>query len=152
MRIAHWKRSLPAHRLVGELSHPVELLLHLVFSARTPTRGKYSALFLSTRRSVLRRGAAQNPGSHACRHFPSLQTSELQSQTFPLAVTSFQNNYVPPFFSYLDLLLCLRRDAGPIRRRRTHTRARTHRQSSSDKKRLRSNAMWEMECVSNQGS
>ncbi len=28
---------LPSHRLVGELSHPVELLLHLVFSALTPT-------------------------------------------------------------------------------------------------------------------
>lgn len=30
---------LPSHRLVGELSHPIELLLHLVISALTPTGG-----------------------------------------------------------------------------------------------------------------
>lgn len=36
---------LPSHRLVGELAHPIELLLHLVFSALTPTGGNIPAYF-----------------------------------------------------------------------------------------------------------
>lgn len=36
---------LPSHRLVGELSHPIELLLHLVFSALTPTGGNIPHYF-----------------------------------------------------------------------------------------------------------
>lgn len=36
---------LPSHRLVGELSHPIELLLHFVFSALTPTGGNIPHYF-----------------------------------------------------------------------------------------------------------
>lgn len=36
---------LPSHRLVGELAHPIELLLHLVFSALTPTGGNIPDYF-----------------------------------------------------------------------------------------------------------
>lgn len=70
------KLDLPPHRLVSELSHPVELLLHFVCCCVNTYVGKYSASFLSIHRSVFHRGAAQNP---ICRIFsPSLQAADAE--------------------------------------------------------------------------
>lgn len=131
---------LPPHRLVGELSHPVELLLHLVFSAFTPTRGGYSALLLlSTHRSVLQRGAAQNPGS---RHVPSLQSSDPQKK-------KKKQLFLPRLHLFTGYVRVCARLGGPavcagMLERFTAGHARRQRHHSSDKKRLRSGAMWEM--------
>lgn len=125
---------LPAHRLVGELSHPVELLLHLVFSAcTTPTRGKYSALFLPTYRSVLQRGAAQNPGSQRCPSFSLIANERSAKPNLSSHGYIFSNKWCPPFFSSLCRFAPLSaQGCWTNSPRGAHTRARTHRRSSSE--------------------
>lgn len=81
---------LPSHRLVGELSHPIELLLHLVFlSALTPTGGNIPHYFsqYTTVRAPQRRSAKSNL---PC--LPSLIASGRRRSFFP-AVTYFHLVY-----------------------------------------------------------
>lgn len=111
---ARKKVSLPSHRLVGELSHPIELLLHLVFSALTPTRGNIPHYFsqyicpFSTE--------VQHKLQSAIFPFPSSQAASAK-EVFRDYIFSIDIH----FFLHLYLPHCLCRDAGPVHRGYTHT-------------------------------
>lgn len=99
-----------------------------IFCVNTYSGKKYlSALFLSMWRSVLHRGATQNPVPHI--FLPSSQAADAENGSHDHI---FSNDFF--FFFYVYIWpLCLRRDAGPIHR--GHPQAES---DGSDKKRLRS--------------
>lgn len=102
--------SLPSDRLVGELSHPIELFLHLVFSALKPTGANIPHYFSECNAPCST--ASQLKIQCVIFSFPHLNLPTPKSYS---TITYFQ---MICFFLYLHSPHCLRRDAGPIHRGR----------------------------------
>lgn len=88
--------SLPSHRLVGELSHSIELLFHLEFSALTPTGENIPHYFSQNNGPCSTE--AQHKIQSAVFSFP--HRNLLTPKTYP-TITYFQC-----FFSLKNLYIC----------------------------------------------
>lgn len=102
---------LPSHRLVGELAHPIELLLHPVISALTPMGGNIPGYF----------SQCKGPCSKEAQHKIQSPIFSFPHRRLPTPRTHPAITYFQMVILHLHLPHCLRRDAGPIHR--GHSRA-----------------------------
>lgn len=94
------KVCLPSHRLVGELAHPIELLLHLVFSALTPTVGNICPHYFSQ---------CNGPRSTEAQHKTQSPIFSFLHRKLPTPRTDPTITYFLMMFYVYIWPLCLRR-------------------------------------------